>query len=386
MTRKVFSGKLLFVLLLVAAIAATIWYFNRPRPIEVKVTEVSKGMVESTVSNTRAGTIKACRRAKLSPSIGGQIANLLVAEGDEVKQGALLLELWNADLQAELVFSKSQAEATSAQARAACLRAAEASRRAERLDSLNTRSAVSVDRVDEAKTAARALKAECEASRAGQRVSDSRIEVSKANLERTRLYAPFNGVVAEINGEVSEYVTPSPIGVATPPAVDLIDNTCFYITAPIDEVDAARIKIGMPAKITLDAFDEQEFSGRVKRIADYVVDLEKQARTVDVDVEFSNKKDLELLLAGYSADVEVIIETREEVIKIPTEAILEGNQVYLLNTLTGLVEKKEIETGLSNWNFSEILKGINSGDNLITTVDREGLEDGAEAVIEDAAK
>jgi len=74
------------------------WYFTRPAPILVQLTKVERGLVEATVSNTRAGTVKACRRAKLSAPAGGQIAHLLVSKGDRVKKGQVLLELWDDDL------------------------------------------------------------------------------------------------------------------------------------------------------------------------------------------------------------------------------------------------------------------------------------------------
>ena len=77
---------------------------------------------------------------------------------------------------------------------------------------------------------------------------------ARAALDKTRLTAPFGGTVAEINGELGEFVTPSPIGVPTPPAVDLIDTTSLYVSAPIDEVDAPDIRADMAAHISLDAF------------------------------------------------------------------------------------------------------------------------------------
>ena len=128
--------------------------------------------------------------------------------------------------------------------------------------------------------------------------------MAQATLDRTRLIAPFNGVVAEINGELSEYVTPSPLGIATAPVVDLIDNTCFYVTAPIDEVDVPNIEPGMNSRVSLDAFGDRRFAGKVRRIAPYVLDREKQARTVDVEVKFTIPSDIRQMLAGYSADVE----------------------------------------------------------------------------------
>lgn len=66
--------------------AAAAWYFTRPGPVEVEISVIQYGRVETTVVNTRAGTIKACQRASLAPAFGGQITNILVKEGDYVEK------------------------------------------------------------------------------------------------------------------------------------------------------------------------------------------------------------------------------------------------------------------------------------------------------------
>ena len=78
------DAELLF-LLAIALLATWVWWANRAKPVEVTVAVVEKGTVEKTVANTRAGTVQACRRAKLSPSAGGQIAALPVTEGQAVE-------------------------------------------------------------------------------------------------------------------------------------------------------------------------------------------------------------------------------------------------------------------------------------------------------------
>ena len=82
----------IILIVIIGGIGYFIWRETRPEPVEVLVSSVVRGTVEKTVANTRAGTVKACRRAKLTPSIGGQIAKLPVKEGDQVKTGQLLLE------------------------------------------------------------------------------------------------------------------------------------------------------------------------------------------------------------------------------------------------------------------------------------------------------
>ena len=375
----------LLILLLIVLAAAWIGWATRTKPVTVTVDGVARGTVEKTVANTRAGTVKACRRAKLSPSAGGQIASLPVHEGDAVERGQLLLELWNKDLTAQLALTRQEAASARATARARCIEAEQAQREAQRQNKLLARKLVAEEQVDQAVSSARSADAACEAARATAAVSEARIGVTEATLEKTRLIAPFDGVVAEINGELNEYVTPSPIGIATPPAVDLIDNRCFYLTAPIDEVDVAEIRVGQDARVTLDAFGERRFEGRVRRIADYVLDVEKQARTVDVEVEFVNADDIAQLLAGYSADVEIILDVRNDTLRVPTEAFVDGNRVYLFNPADNTIEQREIEVGTANWDHTEIVNGLAEGELVVTSVEREGLADGVSAKREAAA-
>jgi HlyD family secretion protein len=369
------------VLLVIAVSAVIVWYFARPDPVQVVVKPVDRGVVERTVANTRAGTVKACRRAKLSPSIGGQISKLPIHEGDTVKSGDLLIEIWNQDLAAEVELAVSEAEAARARAKAACLNADVAQRDATRIVNLHKTGAISEEKADKAATEAKALSADCEAAKASALMSQARVGVTKATLARTRLIAPFNGVVAEINGELSEYVTPSPLGIATPPVVDLIDNTCFYVTAPIDEVDVPNIEPGMTARVSLDAFGDRRFAGKVRRIAPYVLDREKQARTVDVEVDFTLPTDIREMLAGYSADVEIILDVRKNTLRIPTEAVLEGNRVFVYLPDKKVIRERTFKSGISNWYYTEVISGLDPDQQVVANVDRSGIKDGAKAVL-----
>jgi HlyD family secretion protein len=369
------------VVLVIAAGGVSIWHYTRPEPIEVVVKPVERGTVERTVANTRAGTVKACRRAKLSPAIGGQIAKLPIHEGDTVKAGQLLLELWNDDLLAQAKLEQREAEAAEARARAAGLKADVAEREANRVLELRKTGALSEEKTDRAVTEAKALRADYEAAKASAFMSKARVDVAKANLAQTRLTAPFDGVIAEINGELNEYLTPSPPGIATPPAVDLIDNACFYVTAPIDEVDAPEIAPGMRARVSLDAFGDRRFDGKVRRIAPYVLDREKQARTVDVEVEFTKPEDIHQLLAGYSADVEIILDVRRDTLRIPTEAVLDGKRVFVYLTDRKSIKERTLKSGISNWNYTEVISGLTADELVVVNVDRAGVKDGARAVV-----
>jgi len=366
-------------------------------------------VVEATVSNTRAGTVKACRRAKLAAPSGGQIERLLVKKGQRVKRDQVLLELWNDDLRAQERLAQEQFSTAQTQARQACMQADLAEKEGERARQLKESGFISAEGLDQKISNAKVSRAGCEAARSQIDQSRSRIEVARASLERMVLRAPFDGIVADISGELGEYATPSPPGIATLPAIDLIDDRCMFVSAPIDEVDAANIKVGQEGRITLDAIKGKTFAGKVKRIAPYVLELEKQARTVEVEVEFVEPQPLhgvaepsgaggaaqrllpqsadsvsnvsqpptsENLLVGYSADVEIVHASRANVLRIPTQTLLEGNRVLLYQD-NGVLAERTVTTGLANWEQTEIISGLKEGDQIVLTLDREGVKAGA---------
>ena len=368
----------------VAVLAALTFSLTRPKPIAVAVAAVDTGKVETTVANTRAGSVTACRRAKLAPPLGGRIDKLLVREGDRVKAGQVLVELWNDDLSARERISVEQRGTAQAHVREACQVADNARRNAERTRALRDKGFVSEERVDQAESEAKARQAGCDSARAQVQEASARIGASRADTSRTVVKAPFDGIVAEVNGEVGEYLTPSPPGIMTLPAIDLIDDSCLYVSAPIDEVDAAQLKVGMTGRISLDAYRGKHFTGKLRRIAPYVLALEKQARTVEVEVEFDGPDDIRHLLVGYSADIEVVVDAHDNVLRIPTSALMPGNRVLLL-TADGVLEERKIEAGLSNWEFTEVKSGLGRGDRVVTSLERAGVKAGAHAVAEEKA-
>jgi HlyD family secretion protein len=375
------SVKTVVIIFVIGSVIGLFSYLTRPQPITVTVTTVQPGSVESTVTNTRAGTIKACRRAKLAPHLGGQISNLSVKEGQRVTKDEILVELWNKDLKAQLTLAENEAKAAKATAREACTRFDTAQREAARLTKLFKQKLASEEQAEQAQGNAKAASAACDAAKDRANVALSQVEVTKANLERTIVRAPFDGVVAEINGELGEFVTPSPIGVPTLPVVDLIDYQCIYVLAPIDEVDAPAVKEGLPARITLDAFPDHPFEATVHRISPYIEDVEKQARTVDVEVYFTRVIGEQNLLPGYSADAEIILDRKENVLRIPTETIFDDNHVYVLHQSDNTVEKRQITTGIGNWSYTEVVSGLVASDTIITSIGVEGLKDGIKVKI-----
>ncbi len=369
--------RILIILLLLAAAGTAFWWFNRPKPISVALVAVDKGKVEASVANTRAGSVEACLRTRLSPIIGGRIAYLGVKKGDHVKKGQVLLRLWNEDQQAQKNLAQTQVTSTSRRIVEACALADNAEREAERMIKLHEKGFISQGGEDKARYEAQSRRAACNAARADVSQAQARVTVTKVEQDRTVLVAPFDGIVADIVGELGEYTTPSPPGVATPPAIDLINDSCLYIEAPMDEVDAPKIHVGQTTRVTLDALPGKVIPGHVRRIAPYVVAVEKQARTVDVEVDLENPEDAKQLLVGYSADVEIVLDSRASTLRIPTSTLMEGNKVLVYLPAKKTLEERVIKTGVSNWEYTEVVDGLQQGDQIVASLEREGVKAGA---------
>ena len=372
-----FPIKRVVLVALLILLALGIVFFTRPKLITVVLAKVERGTVEATVSNTRAGTIKACQRAKLAPPAGGQIVHMRVKKGQRVKANQILLELWNNDLQAQERLAQQQLSTAQMQVQQSCVQADEADKEAARARQLKEQGFISVEGLDQKALAAKVTRAGCDVARSQINQSQSRIVAARAGLDRMVLRAPFDGIVADISGELGEYATPSPPGIPTPPAIDLIDDRCLFVSAPIDEVDAANIKAGQRSRITLDALKDKSFAGKVKRVAPYVLEVEKQARTVEVEVEFVEQPKNENLLVGYSADVEITHTSHANVLRIPTQALLEGKRVLVYKPTDGILEERTVTTGLANWDRTEITAGLNEGEQIVMSLDQVGVKAGA---------
>jgi HlyD family secretion protein len=127
----------------------------------------------------------------------------------------------------------------------------------------------------------------------------------------------------------------------------------------------------------VDSLPGQKLAGRLVRVAPYVLDVEEQNRTVEIEVDLLDEKVARRLLPGTSADVEVILARRENVPRIPTAAIAEGDKVLVLKN--GRLEQRTITTGMHNWQYTEVTGGVAAGDEVVTLRDSPDIKAGARA-------
>ena len=355
----------------------------RPKPVPVTVFRAARGRVEETVANSKAGTVTARRRARMSPQIGGQVAYLGARKGVTVKAGDVLLRIADKDLRANRDLARGEVRTAEATTREACTTAAQAERDLRRSESLKG-DIVSEEILDRLRSARDAANARCDAARAAADRGRAAVALAEANLEKSVLRAPFDGIVADLKTEVGEWVSPSPAALPIPPVYDIIDPSSIYVSAPIDEVDAGRVRPDQPARVTLDPLPGQSFAGRVVRVAPYVQDLEAQNRTLEIEVEFDDAAFSRTLLPGTSADVEVILAAVGDALRIPSYAILEGDKVLALED--GVLKSKPVNVGMRNWEFAEIKGGLKDGEPVVVSLDRAEVKEGVRAVEQAAEK
>jgi HlyD family secretion protein len=372
---------LILVVLVAAGLALRATVF-RPKPIEVQARPASRGRVEETVTNSRAGTVKARRRAQLAPEVGGRILSITHREGERVKAGEILMRLDASLNEAQVTLSRRELQAVEAQRAQACLAVERSRRELSRLSRLAKEGIVSTDALDQAQTATQTAEASCHSARAAVEQARAGVDLSSRRAQQSVLRAPFDGVVGDLSVEVGEWTTPSPPGMPIPPVMDILDPDSIYISAPMDEVDSSRIHAGQPVRVTVDAYPGRTFAGHVRRIAPFVLDVEEQNRTVEIEVVLEDPGTVRLL-PGTSADVEVVLEVRPDVLRVPTPALLEGGNVLVVRKegKTGKLEERKVRTGLRNWDWTEVLDGVSPGDLVVTSLDKPEIKAGAEVTV-----
>lgn len=370
---------LLFVVLL--AIVAGILRFTwlRPKPVPVMVYRAVAGRVEDTVVNSRAGTVQSRLRSQMSPGIAGLVVEIPARKGVRVKKGDVLLRLDDREFKAQTELWQQTLEGARALSEQARNEAGFADRQWKRSQELSRHQVVSETTIDQDQTRAMTTQSALTAAKARILEVEASLEAAQATLAKTVMTAPFNGVVLDVTTEVGEWISPSPPGVPIPPVLDLIDPDALYVSAPIDEADVARLQTGFPVRITLDAFRGKAFKGTLTYISSFVETRQEQNRTLRVEAVFEEAQLPDNLLPGLSADVEVILEARENVLRIPSYALLENSRVLVLHG--GKIAERKVATGLHNWSFTEITSGLGAGEMVVVSLDKPEVKAGALAMV-----
>ena len=390
-------------LIAVSAVAAPAFYYGywREDAIPVTVAALTRGKVEQTVSAISAGTVKPKFESMVASALMGKIQSIPQKEGARVKQGDLLIEVEHADFDAQVElaeanhrageFKLEQAkigariadEVAGSRVTQAAAQLAQAERNLNRIQALLDQKAISQSEMDKVNLAFRVAKEDHSAALAGQQESlvrkeeikgaeagiqqlQSALQVAREIREKAFVQAPFDGIVAKINVEVGEAIA---LGM---PLVTLVEDSDFFVEAPFDEANASQIQIGQTARVSVDAYRDVNFPGEVTFISPTVALNPDLSRTLDIDVLISEGKDK--FVAGMSADVVIIVQQKEDVLFVPSEALVREETAYVVEN--GRAVRHDVEVGIGNTYTREVVGGLKEGETLITSVTEKGLHDG----------
>jgi len=289
-----------------------------------------------TVEVSGSGNIGVSNEIDLSFGVGGKVDEIYVSEGDRVTEGEVLARLNTSALELALL----QSRATREQA-------------AYNLNQLKDVQHASSDRVEVAELTLEA--------------AEKAVAEARKQLQEATITAPFDGLVAEVYVEEGDILAPPTV--ASRPVIHLIDPAGMELTVEVDEIDIASVEPGQKVAIELDALPELQLEGEVVSISS-LPEAEAAVVAYEVKIAFDVPPDAGLKV-GMSADADIVIAERSNVLLVPDRAIdadSQGNPVVKVVVAEGETETRPVVTGISDGLQTEIVSGINEGETVVIEI------------------
>jgi HlyD family secretion protein len=352
MTKKIIVGAAAVVVLIIISI---LFFGRKGNDLEFRTEPVTKGDIEATVTAT--GTVNAVTTVLVGTQVSGTIKNLYVDFNSRVKKGQLIAQIDPTMFEAQVAQEKANVARANATFR-------DADRTFKRNQELFAKNLIPRSDLDTAETNYDAAKAQLEQAKAALRVSDT-------NLRYTSILSPVDGVVISRAVDIGQTVAAS---FQTPTLFTIAqDLTKMQIDTNVAESDIGVVKVGQDVEFTVDAYPDTTFHGKVWQIRQAPITVQNVV-TYDVVIQVNNR-DLKLM-PGMTANVSLIITTRQDVLRITNAAIRfrfserpagtgakagtnasekKGPSVWVLEN--GKPKRVNITQGISDGTYTEVVSG-----------------------------
>jgi HlyD family secretion protein len=356
-----------------------------------KIARVERGDLARSVVAT--GKIEPITKVEIKSKASGIIQNLLVNVGDVVKEDQILAELDREQLQARVrqldatlaaaeanvTASKATYDKTVSDAKGIDLpflkRQLERSQGlfkdglipAQALDDVGKQYEMGINKQEQAEASMGVAKAQI-----GQ--AEARVKEARASLEQARedlLYAtvrsPLNGIVLSRNVELGDAVSSILVmGSAATLVMTLGDMRELYLKGKVDESDIGKIYVGQPARLSVESFKDRKYRGQVTRLSP-MGEEKDNVTTFEVRVSILEPRDLRAMM---TANAEIILEEHKNVLTIPEAAVIYARDRSTAAEVPDPSQKTgkrrlPIKTGISNGARTEILEGLQPGQEVI---------------------
>jgi len=328
--------------------------FRPPMAVELGKPTIGDISAELNV----VGNLIGAATVDVVPRTGGRLVSVNVKLGDRVGRGQLLAKIEDQEIteqvkQAEASFQVAQA---TIRQREADLKFAQVN--LERSKSLFERQLLPRQSLDDAEARAAAAVAQLDLARAQFAQAQARLDELRINLANTNITSPVNGFVGRRN------VDPGAWASNAAPVVSVVDISSVRLVANVVEKDLRLVSVGDPARVEVDAFPGETFSGRIARVAPV---LDPTTRTAEIEIEVPNA-DFRLK-PGMYARMSVTIESRTGTTLVPKSAVVDYDSRRGVFTMTADNKAKflPLETGIEDAQRVEVRAGITTADTLVTS-------------------
>ena len=361
---------------LILAVIAAGYALLRDNSIEVEMVTAqaasSGGSGGGAVLNA-SGYVVARRQATVSAKVTGKVAEVLIEEGMDVKEGQMLARLDDTTTRPLFELAERQLDAAKKNMQEVAVRLAEAERNLRRNQQLRADKLVSEQALDAASAEVGALQARLEALRSEVKVAQGSVRVRAQDLEDLQVRAPFDGVVISKDAQPGEMISPisagggfTRTGIAT-----IVDMDSREIEVDVNEAFINRVEAGQETEAVLDAYQDWTIPSHVINI---VPTADRQKATVRVRIGF-DQLDPRILpdmgvkvsfMDGRAGEPATATATARPAVRVPAEAIVkDGDTTFVWRVNDDSVERVAVRTGGERNGQVEVLSGINAGDVLV---------------------
>ena len=380
----IFSGIGLAIVIVVALVAMKARANgNQPPKLPVKVGKAEVADIQVKV--TEVGTVQSEVKVDVKSAVSGKVVSIFHRDGDQVKRGDILARV-EPDLNQAQSLADTKNALTSSK-----IRYENAKKNYEQDHSLFLQGLLAIKQHRDSETEYLSAKQEWERSNEKYNIVEKSgipINQSPEQFQGSNVVAPMDGTVLTKNAEIGESITS---GVSSFNAGTILftvaDVSKMIVKAGVNEVDIGKIRVGMPVKVTLDAYPKISFGGRIDRIAP-AVRIEDKVHLFDVEIRLDAQG--RELRSGMTANIEMIGEKKDKVLTVPVESVFQrddGEIVYVKKKLDAkamaeaskkpkdegkidkdawkkFFDKRVVVTGLSDNAHVEILKGLKAGEEI----------------------
>lgn len=384
-----FIGLVLAVVIAISALSAA---RRSGRATEVRIETVGKRDLVSVV--TASGKIEAVTQVDISSDITGRIVKLTVREGDLVKKGQLLVQIDPSQYQS--VVQRAEAFLQSSQASLQQVRANrdQAKRQLDR--ALEIRRAnpnlIAAETVEQAQQAYDVAVANYNSTDSQVDQARAQLQEARDNLAKTRIYAPIDGRVTRLAVEEGEVAVPGTFSRETGLLMRVADLSGILAKVDVDETDVVRLSLGDSVAISIDAFPDTAFFGRVTKIGNSAKVSASSGgggaqteRAVDFEVEIELVNPPSDIRPDLSATARIVTDTRQQVLSIPIIALTVRQHEDVPNELKaadsatrkgkeregvfvvrgGVAQFIPVKVGIAGEEHFEVLSGLSAGDSIV---------------------